>query len=154
MYCSTHAERQAAGVCTRCGRFFCGECLVPVSGRNLCRDCVTSAFEEQQRQQPASANQLPLIINNNNNASTSASASAAQGGTPYPLYPWVRKSPGLAAVLSFFIPGLGQVYCGRLGRGALFFLGSFLLVPIVIGFGIWIWNIVDAHSLAQRYPLP
>ena len=27
------------------------------------------------------------------------------------------KSPGLAAVLSFLISGLGQIYVGRIGRG-------------------------------------
>jgi len=38
-------------------------------------------------------------------------------------------SPGLAAVLSVLIPGLGHVYCGRLGAGLLWFLAT--------GFGYW-----------------
>ena len=38
-------------------------------------------------------------------------------------------SPGVAAVLSFFIPGLGQVYNGRLFTGLLWF--------VFTGFGYW-----------------
>jgi TM2 domain-containing membrane protein YozV len=38
-------------------------------------------------------------------------------------------SPGLAAVLSVLIPGLGHVYAGRLGAGLLWFLAT--------GFGYW-----------------
>jgi TM2 domain-containing membrane protein YozV len=38
-------------------------------------------------------------------------------------------SPGLAAVLSVVIPGLGHVYAGRLGAGLLWFLAA--------GFGYW-----------------
>jgi TM2 domain-containing membrane protein YozV len=47
-----------------------------------------------------------------------------------------RKHAIVAAVLSFFIPGVGQIYVGRLARGiALFFLVS-LLLAIYIGIGI------------------
>ncbi len=38
-------------------------------------------------------------------------------------------SPGIAAVLSVVLPGLGQVYSGRLCAGALWFLGT--------GFAYW-----------------
>jgi len=42
----------------------------------------------------------------------------------------VNKNPGVAAVLSFLIPGLGQIYNGNFGSG-LFHL-------IVNGIGFWI----------------
>ncbi len=29
----------------------------------------------------------------------------------------MKKNPGVAAVLSFFIPGLGQIYAGSIGEG-------------------------------------
>lgn len=56
-------------------------------------------------------------------------------------------SPGLAVVMSFFIPGLGQLYKGRILRGTAFFIGTgigfFLLVfPAVI---VWVWGMVDAY---------
>lgn len=38
-------------------------------------------------------------------------------------------SPGIAAVLSVLIPGLGQVYNGRLASGAIWFLAA--------SFGYW-----------------
>ena len=38
-------------------------------------------------------------------------------------------TPGIAAVLSVLLPGLGQIYTGRLGAGALWFLAT--------GFGYW-----------------
>jgi TM2 domain-containing membrane protein YozV len=38
-------------------------------------------------------------------------------------------SPGIAAVLSVIVPGLGQVYNGQLGAGLLWFL--------VTSFGYW-----------------
>lgn len=79
------------------------------------------------------------------------------------------KSPGLAAVLSFFVAGLGQVYVGRFGRAALYFglhgLYVFmwvvaLLVPVLIPIAIvgtvlyapfWMWNIWSAYKLAERF---
>ena len=38
-------------------------------------------------------------------------------------------SPGVAAVRSVLVPGLGHVYAGRLGAGLLWFLAT--------GFGYW-----------------
>jgi TM2 domain-containing membrane protein YozV len=63
-----------------------------------------------------------------------------------------KKTPGLAAVLAFFIPGLGHIYCGQIGKGVIFLLsfilGSFLLVlPGVI---VWIYSMVSAYNLAQE----
>ena len=39
-----------------------------------------------------------------------------------------RKDPGLAAVLSFFLPGLGLIYCGLIVLGFL----SFILISTCI----------------------
>jgi len=64
------------------------------------------------------------------------------------------KDPILAAILSGLIPGLGQVYCRRWGRGALFFFGALIagaLFPplgLFISMGVWIWGIVDAYRFA------
>lgn len=67
------------------------------------------------------------------------------------------KSPGLAAVLSFFICGLGQIYNGQILKGLVFvvaYLISWLMMWIVIGFIttpiMWIWGIVDAYHVAQK----
>ena len=47
------------------------------------------------------------------------------------------KSPGLAAVLSFFICGLGQIYNGQILKGLVFLVAYFVswaMMWIVVGF--------------------
>ncbi|MDL2260652.1 hypothetical protein LJC08_00170 [Methanimicrococcus sp. OttesenSCG-928-J09] len=78
-------------------------------------------------------------------------------------------SPLFAALLSFFVPGLGQFYCGRFLRGIFVFIAFgitstvavsiatllvwTLIIPVIMGIFcllIWLWNILDAYSLAKR----
>jgi TM2 domain-containing membrane protein YozV len=105
------------------------------------------------------------------------------GETPAPAqrYNTVQmreKGEGTAAVLSFLIAGLGQIYVGRIKRGlgimlvfvlmsiftsamillvvtetaGLTDLGWMLLfVVFVFEIALWIWNIFDAHRLAKEY---
>jgi len=51
-------------------------------------------------------------------------------------------------VLSFVIPGLGQLYKGRIGRGAAFFCGTVagLFLFVFPGVGVWLWGIIDAYN--------
>jgi TM2 domain-containing membrane protein YozV len=54
-------------------------------------------------------------------------------------------SPGVAAVLSVLLPGLGQVYAGRLVAGALwFFVTGFaywaILLPGFVAHALCIWS--------------
>lgn len=50
----------------------------------------------------------------------------------------------IAALASFFIPGLGQLIQGRLLSAALFFVAAILLWLILMGWIIHIWSIIDA----------
>lgn len=68
------------------------------------------------------------------------------------------KNPGLAAVLSFFFAGLGQIYNGQIGKGiGMMVLQAInvLLMWIIVGFItypiVWIWGIYDAYKSAERY---
>lgn len=68
------------------------------------------------------------------------------------------KSPGLALLGSFFVPGLGQLMNGDAGKGVLVFclyVLSFFLMFVLIGFltapAVWIWGMVDAYGRAQRW---
>ncbi|MCZ7355680.1 MAG: hypothetical protein O8C66_03360 [Candidatus Methanoperedens sp.] len=79
-----------------------------------------------------------------------------------------KKSGTLAAFLSFLIPGIGQIYCGRGGRGiVIFVLNIFLVYVFVYGVVtdpnsdepailflllllVWIWNIYDAYKLVKE----
>lgn len=67
------------------------------------------------------------------------------------------NSPGLAAVLSFFWAGLGQIYNGQIIKGLLTMLLQAInvaLMWVVIGFVlwpiVWLWAMYDAYATAQR----
>jgi len=63
----------------------------------------------------------------------------------------MEKNPGLAAVLSFFFAGLGQIYNGQIGKGlgimAVQIINIFLMA-IIVGFLtgpiVWGYSIYDA----------
>ncbi|KLU61445.1 hypothetical protein CEB3_c21240 [Peptococcaceae bacterium CEB3] len=68
-----------------------------------------------------------------------------------------RKSPGVAAVLSFLISGLGQIYNGRILRGLIIIgiqfinvLLMFVFIGYLTGLITWIWAIYDAYKLAEK----
>lgn len=50
----------------------------------------------------------------------------------------------LAALASFFIPGLGQLSQGRLGIAIVHFVLAFALWIIFMGWIIHLWSIIDA----------
>lgn len=71
--------------------------------------------------------------------------------------PVSNKSPVLAAVLSFFIPGVGQIYDGLVKRGILFIILGIIFVilyAIVIGaflyLILWIYGMYDAYNCAKK----
>jgi len=64
----------------------------------------------------------------------------------------------LAAIFSFFIPGLGQFYAGSFLRGVLIFISAcilgiislFTIIFWLVYIIFFIWNVVDAVQLAGR----
>ena len=64
---------------------------------------------------------------------------------PHPADGDVRPpSPGIAAVLSVLVPGLGQVYAGRLAAGAVWFLVTTfcywaVLLPGFVAHALCVW---------------
>lgn len=89
-------------------------------------------------------------------------APVAQPASGYVVAP---KSPGIALLVSFFLPGVGSIMNGETGKGVGILLGYlaswvlfWLLFIIVVGFlflfvgiGLWIWGMVDAYTGAQRW---
>ena len=67
--------------------------------------------------------------------------------------PFGAKSPGIALLLSFLWCGAGQIYCGRVGRGILMFVGAVALWFILLGWIIQIWAMVDAYQMAKKMNL-
>ena len=68
------------------------------------------------------------------------------------------KNPAIGLIVSFFIPGVGSMINGDVGRGCLilglYCLGwvlIFFLVGIPIIFGVWIWGMVDGYQSAVRW---
>jgi len=50
----------------------------------------------------------------------------------------------IAAVCSFFVPGLGQLVQGRLGMAILQFMLAVALWFFLLGWAIHLWSILDA----------
>jgi signal peptidase I len=82
-----------------------------------------------------------------------------------------RRSPWLAGLLSFILPGIGQVYCGKLVRGLIFGILYGLAIPatlallayvrpaptvlfgllaFVAALGVVVAAVIDAYRLAVR----
>ena len=83
----------------------------------------------------------------------------AYGTPPPPGYAYVApKSPGVSVLASFFLPGLGSMINGDIGKGVAILLGwfvSWLLVIVLVGifgvFGFWVWGMVDAYRGARAW---
>jgi signal peptidase I len=81
------------------------------------------------------------------------------------------RSPLVAVLLSLSATGLGQIYCGRIVRGLIMFLGSLLFAPVIAAaalappatvvlvglivalvgvLGVYVYAVVDAFRLARR----
>jgi TM2 domain-containing membrane protein YozV len=70
----------------------------------------------------------------------------------------VPKNPGIALLISFFLPGVGSLYAGKVSTGVIIiacYIVSWILTIIIIGFvgvfGFWIWGMIDAYQAAQAW---
>jgi hypothetical protein len=64
--------------------------------------------------------------------------------------PDVQPWNGLAAVLSFFIPGLGQLYKGDIGRGIVLFVLTLIGYVLLIIPGVFVHVITILDAGAKR----
>lgn len=78
-------------------------------------------------------------------------------------YAQPNRNPGTAALLSFFVPGIGQIYAGKVGNGLavlfilmpiLWFLGLGLApftggLTLLLPFAGWILQILDAKKMVE-----
>lgn len=77
---------------------------------------------------------------------------AAAARRPAPTLTTGRKSPGIAAALSFVIPGLGQLYNEQIFKGVAVLLAAIagLYLCVFPGLGVWLLGIFDAYGSAQK----
>jgi TM2 domain-containing membrane protein YozV len=84
------------------------------------------------------------------------------------------KNTGIAALLAFFLPGIGHIYVGRIASGLVilaayyilmilaivsfslgfFTLGVGFIFAILLGIGIlavWAWQLFNAYKLAKQF---
>ena len=73
------------------------------------------------------------------------------------VMPPSTKNPAVAAILSFFVVGLGQVYNGKYRTAILMFVLAVISAMLWgIGIGVitslivWIWSITDAWNVAKK----
>ena len=67
------------------------------------------------------------------------------------------RSPLIAAILSLIVAGLGQIYNGQIGKGAIFILIQLIngvLTAVLIGWLllplVGLWAMIDAYMTAKR----
>jgi TM2 domain-containing membrane protein YozV len=56
----------------------------------------------------------------------------------------------IAALASFFVPGLGQLIQGRLFKAAFMFVAAIALWIVLLGWLIHLWSIIDAAMWKPR----
>jgi TM2 domain-containing membrane protein YozV len=115
---------------------FCSNCGAPASG-SFCASCGApraSAHATAEAQALAESNQLARIA---------------------AVQEMVRRNQrhGVPALLSFFIPGLGQLVKGDILKGIATFVGfgvSVILIHFVVGVVttpiVWLWQLYDAYT--------
>ncbi len=62
MKCSIHPKVESIGACLRCGRSYCGECLIELDERTWCRECLTAAVAPVTRAYPGWAKLVAALL--------------------------------------------------------------------------------------------
>jgi TM2 domain-containing membrane protein YozV len=150
--------------CKQCGANlpsegkFCYKCGQPLYAATTA--IVQTDYVNLGPQQTAQHEYQPLEYHQHQ-SSTAPTPAATASQTQQVSSPAVvpdRKNPGVAAVLSFFWAGLGQIYNGEILKGICFMvlyafsvllcfvLIGFIILPVVWGMGMW-----DAYHTAKQY---
>lgn len=135
MHCRTCGEQinEQAEFCPHCG-------VRPLRGNEYCQGCGTKTRSDQEvciNCGVKLGNSINLNINNDELIYPSPSP----------------KSPILAALLSFLIPGLGQVYLKQTMKGLALLGGSIAAGILSVGVGgvvIWVVGIVDSYMIGKK----
>ena len=58
-----------------------------------------------------------------------------------------EKSTFIALLLSFFLPGVGIIYAGRVGLGVVILILTVLLAAVFVGVIFWIYGMYKAYKM-------
>jgi hypothetical protein len=144
MNCAIHNEVPATAYCRTCGKAMCAQCTREVKGVIYCEDCIANSLRQAA---PAAVPPPPAY------GSQAPYAQPFRGEGPNPV---------VAGILSFFLPGMGAVYCGEVMRGVMQIAVFAALIYALSNFGgglepvfglaiaFWyIFQIVDSVRLAH-----
>jgi TM2 domain-containing membrane protein YozV len=131
------------------------------------------AGQGYQQPQPGQGYQQPQFGQGYQQPQAGQGYQQAQGQPGYPVAPYqqpyaqgypgggpqvVPKNPGIALLISFFLPGVGSLYAGKITTGVIIiacYIVSWILTIVLIGFvgvfGFWIWGMIDAYQAAQTW---
>jgi len=133
--CQVHSSIDATRSCHACLQALCDDCTQEVLGAFYCTGCLAERLQPQAQAPPPRLPKRKRI-----------------------------KVPFVSGLLSFLIPGLGQVYNGLLGRALFHFIGFLLIgwsidqvggaeaAEVMMAFvfmGYYGWQVVDAVRTAK-----
>lgn len=148
LVCATHPDVEALARCVRCGLHLCDRCRSFEGVRNFCRNCHEQTHPQRTAGPMAAAHPTGVAASAALGSATAVASVAPQRRA---------RSRWLAAVLSL-VPGLGQAYAGRLGRGVLCFAGALLLrdapfMTPLLGAYLYAFGLFDAFRCAEATTL-
>lgn len=138
MKCSMHKGNEASGACVYCGKFFCSDCLIEVSGKMYCRKDVSKAMDEIK----SNSNNNPMVFMN-------AGSVSGQGQNLVPV-----KSKTTAAILALFGGGFGfhKFYLGRSFAGLIYLVFCWTFIPCFLAvIDMIILLTMSEQSFAKKY---
>lgn len=149
--CSKHPDREAVGICTYSGKYYCAEDLVEVGGRMYAKDNLDKVFSEMKEkssgQQPAN---MPTIVVNASSNATNTTNVGANGNV---MKGTKSRMAAILLCLGWFV-GLGGLHR--------FYTGHYVIGIIqLLTFGVFgIWQLIDLFTIfggsyldAQGYQL-
>ncbi|HMK48291.1 MAG TPA: hypothetical protein VK436_16830 [Methanocella sp.] len=139
MKCCNHSDRDAITTCATCGRPICSICELYIGGKSLCEECAGKSMGSGSAGAPVPSAPHVQSVQPASGASGAPVASSA----PAVSFETKIKEPILAALFSFLVFGLGQIYNGQVKKGFSFLMLDILYILFLI-FVFFCGNILGA----------
>ena len=145
--CGSKDFPQETQFCTKCGNQLSE--YISQENRVICPKCGDVSTDKQSMF--CSKCGTPFQSKNESNIPGKKNIS-----TPKTINPQIErkeeKSPFVAVLCSFFVPGLGQVYNGETAKGLGIFFGTLIgcFIFLIPGLICWIYGMYDAYTTAKK----